>query len=359
MPKGQLRAGSKTGASGTLSDHRVITFATSTATQPRLPILDIQPRYKAKLRNYKKFESNLKLNLRDLPVSINIKAEIEQYSLLLENAIINTAKTTLALAKLRAKTVPWWRPHLTNLRNKTIKARRSFQRCHGSNRDQKGQMYLDQKTEYVRTLRRTKRDSWRKFVQEQPKRNPWRIIYKLCSSKITPRQAAIAVKTNNQQSSTWEKSVNLLLDALVIDDNPDDDTAEHRQLRTQIAEIRNENHDPPFTEKEITEAQSTFRTGKASGLDLIDINIIRGSWATLCDPYQKLANACLSCGHFPTRWKHGRIHAILKRKDTDGTDPGSYRPICLLPVMVKILEKLILSGLLPHTDRMFQRQYGF
>ena len=149
----------------TLSDHRVITFTSSTAAQPRLPILDIQPRYKTKLRNYQKFESNLKLNLRDLPASINTKAEIEQYSLLLENAIINTAKTTLGLTKLRAKTVPWWTPHLTNLRNKTIKARRSFQRCHGSNRDQKWQMYLDQKTEYVRTLRHTKRGSWRKFVQ--------------------------------------------------------------------------------------------------------------------------------------------------------------------------------------------------
>ena len=87
--------------------------------------------------------------------------------------------------------------------------------------------------------------------------------------------------------------------------------------------------------------------------------MIQGSWTVISGIYTNLLNSYLDTGTFPDRWKHGRIHAVLKNQDRDDTEPRSYRPICLLSVLGKLMEKAILSRLLPHTDGMFLHQYGF
>ena len=50
---------------------------------------------------------------------------------------------------------------------------------------------------------------------------------------------------------------------------------------------------------------------------------------------------------------------ILKSKDRDDTNPSSYRPLCLLPVLSKLLEKLVKTRLEPLTSHMYTHQYGF
>ena len=73
-----------------------------------------------------------------------------------------------------------------------------------------------------------------------------------------------------------------------------------------------------------------------------------------------LYNACLDIGKFPNSWKQARVITILKSPDKDVAHPGSYRPICLLPVLHKVLEKLLLNRMRTvFDDGSSALQFGF
>jgi hypothetical protein len=71
--------------------------------------------------------------------------------------------------------------------------------------------------------------------------------------------------------------------------------------------------------------------------------------------------AVLLLNYFPSQWKVAQIILILKR----GKHPyalTSYRSISLLPIVSKVLEKLLLTRLLPlveHIGLMPSHQFGF
>jgi hypothetical protein len=48
----------------------------------------------------------------------------------------------------------------------------------------------------------------------------------------------------------------------------------------------------------------------------------------------------LNYTYFPHKWKKAKVIAILK-KDRKNSDPNSYRPICLLPNISKVYERII------------------
>ena len=51
----------------------------------------------------------------------------------------------------------------------------------------------------------------------------------------------------------------------------------------------------------------------------------------------KFYNKCTDVGRFPDVWKTAEVVIIQKHKDKDAQEPKSYRPICLLDVLGKIL----------------------
>ena len=73
-------------------------------------------------------------------------------------------------------------------------------------------------------------------------------------------------------------------------------------------------------------------------------------------------NGCLAWGIFPKRWKVGSVVTIPKGTDRDRSDPKSYRPICPLSMIGKLLERLMATRMAPnfHDHALFSdRQYGF
>ena len=75
----------------------------------------------------------------------------------------------------------------------------------------------------------------------------------------------------------------------------------------------------------------------------------------------RLYNATLATGHFPQALKTAHLFLIPKpNKNT--TDPSSYRPIALIDILAKILEKIIshrLRNHLENTQQLNPNQYGF
>ena len=62
---------------------------------------------------------------------------------------------------------------------------------------------------------------------------------------------------------------------------------------------------------------------------------------SICRPLELIFNECISNGVFSSEWKKGNVVPIHKKSDRQCLE--NYRPVSLLPICDKILERLIIN----------------
>lgn len=103
-----------------------------------------------------------------------------------------------------------------------------------------------------------------------------------------------------------------------------------------------------------------LKSDSAPGLDGINNRMLKQIQSYITVPLTHICNLSLIEGTFPDEWKEAGIIPIYKSGDKD--DPGSYRPISLLPSLSKILEKLVNKRLINFLEKnklISDRQFGF
>ena len=80
---------------------------------------------------------------------------------------------------------------------------------------------------------------------------------------------------------------------------------------------------------------------KARGRDNISIRMIKIYGQSIYKPLRKIFEECLRTGTFPLEQKSGNIVTIHKKDDKEIYK--NYRPVSILPIFVKILERLIFK----------------
>ena len=61
-----------------------------------------------------------------------------------------------------------------------------------------------------------------------------------------------------------------------------------------------------------------------------------------------LFNSVVTMSKVPQHWRKGLVIPIFKGGDKPKNSPDSYRPVCLLSVVLKVFEKLVLQRLQSH-----------
>ena len=118
---------------------------------------------------------------------------------------------------------------------------------------------------------------------------------------------------------------------------------------------------PNFTYQDVKRAIAKLNIKKSPGYDLITGKVVKELPASGVRVLTHIYNATLRHSYFPRQWKFADLKVIPK--------PGkpleqvtSYRPISLLPVLSKLLEKLFLSKLQPvltSCNLIPNHQFGF
>ena len=94
--------------------------------------------------------------------------------------------------------------------------------------------------------------------------------------------------------------------------------------------------------------------------DGVSTKILKKIAPTLAPYLAHLFNLCLAQSIFPTRFKQATVIPIFKSGDPFSF--SNYRPISLLPVLSKILERIVYTQILDFFqahDLLFQNQFGF
>jgi hypothetical protein len=126
-----------------------------------------------------------------------------------------------------------------------------------------------------------------------------------------------------------------------------------KELLTNTAEVGDIPFDSPATApRAITFPETTsqdirkaiLEAGNTTpGIDDIPTNILKLAWPLIEPTVLKLFQHCLSHGHHPTCFRTAILAIIPKPNKADRSSPRSYRPIALLSVLGKGLERLIAS----------------
>ncbi|KAL1447213.1 hypothetical protein WDU94_000539 [Cyamophila willieti] len=77
----------------------------------------------------------------------------------------------------------------------------------------------------------------------------------------------------------------------------------------------------------------------AYGIDGLSIRFLKLIFDSIVDPLTHIINSSLSSGVFPQQWKIGRIVPLPKISKPQGLN--DFRPVSLLPVFSKVLEKVV------------------
>ena len=82
---------------------------------------------------------------------------------------------------------------------------------------------------------------------------------------------------------------------------------------------------------------------KATGLDGLPAKFVIDSAESIVKPLTYIVNLSIESGVFPDDLKRAKIVPIHKKKAK--TEPGNYRPVSVLSIMSKVMERVICEQL--------------
>ncbi len=116
----------------------------------------------------------------------------------------------------------------------------------------------------------------------------------------------------------------------------------------------------PTTEQEIGEIINSLRYCVASGYDNIPMWIVRDTGHLILEPLTHLINLSINSGIVLQQLKIARVVPIFKSGENSVF--SNYRPISVLPIFSKILEKVVYNRIMQYLEQhdiLFYNQYGF
>jgi Reverse transcriptase (RNA-dependent DNA polymerase)/Endonuclease-reverse transcriptase len=236
----------------------------------------------------------------------------------------------------------WWNPEIAVLRSRCLQARRRYQRtlnCPENARLQ--QEFRDARKILRNEIRQSKREGYKRLCQEADA-NPWGAAYKMVMSRI-------------RGNRTPQEKCPVVLKTIISSLFPCHPARPEQNWNEDGAEI------PAITVEEVLTAAKKIGTKKASGPDMIPNIALKVSVSCNPELVVGVLQSCLDGGIFPNIWKRQKLVLLPKPGKPPGI-PSSYRPICLLDSMGKILERIIQNRLLPYTegnDGLSDNQFGF
>lgn len=105
-----------------------------------------------------------------------------------------------------------------------------------------------------------------------------------------------------------------------------------------------------------------LKSTAALGVDGIPVGVLKLGSEVLSGPISHVVNRSLASGKVPDEFKRGIVRPIYKGNGKDRKEPSSYRPVCILTALSKVLETTVKQDLCAHiskTGAIPTTQHGF
>ena len=117
----------------------------------------------------------------------------------------------------------------------------------------------------------------------------------------------------------------------------------------------------PISEFQVKKIIQDIKIFKSCAIDNMSSRLLKDAFMVLIPEITYLFNRCIELGDIPQSWCHGFISPIPKTKN-NSTKPKDWRPITQIPLLGKLLEKLIHEQVYSYFNNnhlLSPHQYGF
>lgn len=242
------------------------------------------------------------------------------------------------------KPVYWWTDKVAEARKSCLQKRRATVRCNKSGDEKKKMIchieYTQHKSLLKKAILEAKRSAWKKIIDEVDL-DVWGKGYQIVTKKL---RALPPITMAEEDQADIARTL-----------FPSHSVKEWKRAEVKIEEI------PKFTVEEMVQAVEKIKEKKAAGPDGISPEVVKAVVLHSREESLSIVNDLLVTGRFPDTWKMSRLVLIPKEQKQD-QQQKSYRPICLLNVLGKFLEQLLLARLkkeLEANGGLSDEQYGF
>ena len=102
----------------------------------------------------------------------------------------------------------------------------------------------------------------------------------------------------------------------------------------------------PVYPDEVEKVINSLSNSNTFGLDEIDTYIIKLIKSEILPALTHIVNLSLSSNEFPSAWKKSKIIPLHKKGDT--LNPKNYRPVAIIPIFSKILERMVFNQMVEY-----------
>ena len=205
--------------------------------------------------------------------------------------------------------------------------------------------------------RRWEADTRRKLSGNQVDPKQWWSLVKQRQGTVTQDRIPPLITADGGQVATNQAKAELLAAHF----SSKMATEEPEKLPPNLARLCHADLDSiVVSESAVLRHLRSVQTKKAPGQDGISPFLLKRCAEELAQPLSRLFQQCLSTSTWPAAWKEARVTPVHKKKEK--TDPSNYRPISLLSVVSKLLERVVAEQLTAHLEEhhlLSPRQYGF
>src|SRR5271154_2488635 len=350
-----------------LSDHRPTLFKFSIGSPRNSEVArdKIFNTHKADWSKFTYFINNNKSRFVNLINNLKVE-DIEQAAACLEELVHDACEFSMPYRKPgRGNWNSWWSPQLTTPKSKIRALRRRSQK--ERNPEIKASIFSSFQRErghYKRLILDKQFQSWKSICESGNSGNPFELPYKLLSGKYGSismhARNSMTSETVLMDSGLWTKSreetTNYLISKFFPVDDPESDDLSHVICRRDAEAPITSQDDPEISLVELHDIFCNLKSNKACGPDHLPAAAMSHLWGCLADHLLSLYQCCLRSGYFPKVWKKAKIILIPKSSGC------GFRPISLLSILGKILDKLLatrLNRFLLRTQFITNDQLGF
>ena len=287
--------------------------------------------------------------------------DIDIYAANFTSQLLSFCKDTIPnkLVTIRKSQPPWMH---NNIRKLIRKRKRTYDTAKQTNNQTDWNTYKqlrNQALQSIRTARTQHTDNLANKLKDPniTSTDFWKVLKQFSNKSNTTHSIPPLKQNDTYITDDTEKADHLnnffQSQTLLNDANKELPLIDHNNISTYLSTIH-------ITQEDVSSVLKSLVTGKATGPDKVNSRMLKEIFTEISEPLSHLFNYSMMTCQVPRQWKAANVCAIFKKNDPH--EVSNYRPISLLSVISKSLEKIIhkyLFNFLISTNAITSLQSGF
>ena len=221
--------------------------------------------------------------------------------------------------------------------------------------------YKTARNEVTKLIRLAKQKHYEKIL-ENTNNNPqnvWKIFKEFGAGKgdINSRSTIFSINHNDEQifdnKEVANRFNNFFISVAQNLKEPLDSTSHDRLYEYCDKKLKEKQTDyfeiPEISLEKVKKYLSTLDISKATGNDNVGPKLLRLAGPLIAESLCYLCNLSIHTSTFPSIWKEAKVKPLFKTGSRD--DVNNYRPISILPILSKLLEKHVHDSLMNYLEK--------